>query len=147
MNVMVYQLENHGAKRAEIVLPPSAVFHSAWVGTQRVTQRATPTQLANENNSVTFSLNGQEADSSLTVRYITKQLPLGSTALINPAYPKTSFPVMQGRWTLWNSQQYVARAASRRAGTGSQPNWRHRLFGRMARPSEISIFKIGRAHV
>ncbi len=135
MNVVVYHLENHGAKRAEVELPPHAVLQSAWVGTQP----STPTLSAGEDGAITFSLDSQDVGSSLTLRYVSEQQPLGSTALVRPAYPKTSFPVMQGRWTLWNSQQYAVAGAPNRSA-GSQQSWRQRLFGPLARPGSISMF-------
>ncbi|MEO2046120.1 MAG: hypothetical protein ABGX16_06045 [Pirellulales bacterium] len=151
LNTMVYHLENQGhlkshtANPVEVTMPAGTHLQSVWLDARKIT----PASLANEKNAFRINLAStegkiQETRTILTIRYVSDQPALAWSTLVEPACPQVDFPVMRGRWTLWTSRRWAVRLTSGGAvwlaSSASHVDWKHRLFGPLARLSWVPPF-------
>jgi hypothetical protein len=128
-------LENSGADEATIVLPPGAELQEAWLDDQQLDLK----QLATDGNTTQFRLGREQRWPYLALKYSIQAAPLERSASLQPAVPECSFPVNQGRWTLWAPEQYEIDTTLQNYSSQSV-HWWKRLFGPLTRSRGETVF-------
>ncbi|NOY30016.1 MAG: hypothetical protein GXP28_07495 [Planctomycetes bacterium] len=129
-----YLLENSGSTGADIQLPPQAHLQHAWLDQEHFE----PREVLADEGKCRFHFDRDRRYPALAVQYVIRGPTLQHTTTLEPPLPECSFPIHQGRWTLWMSEQYVVGGVP--GGSANPLSWTERLCGPLARAAGQPVF-------
>ena len=130
-----YHLENVGSSQANLLLPSGAKLIEASMDGGYLA----PEEILLDQQLCTFLLPKLQGEHVFSLRYTMQDEGLGLSAAVTPEFPKSSFPIMQSRWTLSLPKAYLLESEYFQSLRQNSSLW-HRLFHPISRNSSGGLW-------
>jgi hypothetical protein len=132
---LTYELSPFGATELKLSMPGDAQLMAASLNGRSI--ELTPQ--SGHDQSVSISLPAQLKTAKLSLYLETRGPPLNSIHELQPPLFPAGLPYLAGDWTFWIPEEFSA-IGKQISSTGTEFNWRRRLFGLLARPAGARPF-------